>query len=544
MSQLQAERRNLSFREVKDLDKLSYALTGLPIDRDLLQQYKANLISHDEIVDQLVGSDSFVNHFAKYWTGVLGIQDVYGIYEMMLPRKTTRIEAYLGRTQDFNLFKDDSSIPRDDPASQYESKRQAVEKLEEKNAFALNYSGTVRLLFKKCGDEIVIYTNYLTGRSRRDEVRHILDNHTYTSGHHVSLPKIGDFPTLSGQDLYEARLARSLAAHRQALDIESMLHPFCNQIDDMTEEVIPFWDKGQSQPYRAAKYLLDPNRCGPDLAGCFSNQVGRFPYRIRVGADTTLEPGRIIGKTVADRRNFKEVLTGSKTVMTGSLAHFLVNKMEQNYWDQNFPGGRYPESGSLYRKADPESKDLLWVERGSEHAGVLSTYAFHATTNGRRAKANRAYEAFTCKSFSVPEGLIADPNDDNPDLTKRQYCSACHIILEPMASFFNRWPAAGRVNFEFDDAPSIRDLGTYDGKSGKGIKAYGEILANSDAFKTCSVKRAFEFLHGRKFSPGESKVLLPRYVKRFEEHDYRLAPVIKQMLGAKEFLLDQGDRRR
>lgn len=200
-------------------------------------------------------------------------------------------------------------------------------------------------------------------------------------------------------------------------------------------------------------------------------------------------------------------------------------------WDV-FPGGRYVGTGSgVWSQPSWSDLGLHWVERGEQHAGVLTTYAFQVSANGRRAKANRAFEALTCSQFTVPEGILPDPADDNPDLRHRTYCSACHRTLEPMAAFFRRWPDTGRVNYEFDGREETEDRGIFRGAEGIGVRGFAALLAESEAFEDCQIQRGFEFVMGRTWTASERSVYLERLRPVYAASEKRLKPVLKALVS-------------
>ncbi|RYG60667.1 DUF1585 domain-containing protein [bacterium] len=258
-----------------------------------------------------------------------------------------------------------------------------------------------------------------------------------------------------------------------------------------------------------------------------------------VGYDISMEPGYIISHVVAEDKPFSEVVTSPSTIMTGTYAYFLAGQ-GKDLW-ANFPGGGIADiSNPIFNPGDRTDRKHHWVNRSAAHAGILTTPAFQILTNGRRAKANKAYETFLCKKFTVPDGAQADPSDSNPDLTKRTYCTYCHKSLEPMAAFFNRWPTTGVNNFIYDNAKDVNDTGRFNGSQGSGAIAFGKILAESDTFDDCSIRRAFEFVNGRKLSTVELENKVPAWVDSFKTSSKNLRTVIKAMVLSPEFLTPKG----
>ncbi|RYZ49694.1 MAG: DUF1585 domain-containing protein [Proteobacteria bacterium] len=253
-----------------------------------------------------------------------------------------------------------------------------------------------------------------------------------------------------------------------------------------------------------------------------------------------MEPGYLISHTVAENKPFTDILTTQSTIMTGTFGYFMAGR-GKGFWSR-WPGGSIADANhAIFTAPKVLDRKHYWINRNASHAGVLTTQAYQIITNGRRAKANRTYETFLCKKFTVPDGAQADPADANPDLTKRTYCSYCHKSLEPMAAFFNRWPDTGNINYQYDNNKDPKnDTGRYNGMEGKGAAAFGKILAESDGFDECSIRRAFEFVNGRKMGFVEHDNILPGYLENFRAEQKNLRKVIKAMVLSPDFLAPKG----
>src|SRR4029453_1417299 len=80
-----------------------------------------------------------------------------------------------------------------------------------------------------------------------------------------------------------------------------------------------------------------------------------------------------------------------------------------------------------------------WVtiaDRGAHAAGIMTMPIFLLKYGTRRQRAHAVYSAFLCKDFG-PTNVKLQPSQE-PDLTKRPGCAACHPRLEPMAAYFTR----------------------------------------------------------------------------------------------------------
>jgi hypothetical protein len=240
-------------------------------------------------------------------------------------------------------------------------------------------------------------------------------------------------------------------------------------------------------------------------------------YLADVTQGVTEEPGRIISTIIAERGDFRNILTETKTRLTGPMESFFLSNVGRSLLNQ-LPPGTFRQGTDGPWNLDPGAgmrKTHRWVERGAGHAGVMTTWAFQQFTNGYRAKANRVYEAFLCQRFVIPPGVI-ESNVESDDLLVRQPCASCHVHLEPMASFFRRWEIEG-VNYAYDASRSAdgRFLVSGEWKNGKDARDLGEIVSNDPRFAECAAHRAFEFMMNRGPTEFERQRLLASITRSF-----------------------------
>jgi hypothetical protein len=267
------------------------------------------------------------------------------------------------------------------------------------------------------------------------------------------------------------------------------------------------------------------NRCGSNLENCW--EAGG-EYLAEVAEAISLEPAAIIGKTIQDEDKFRQVLLTNRGATNWVFKNYLENENKGAGLLRNTPGG-YGDISKV-KNLPQDSKVFKWVSHKNNFGtGVSSTIAFHRATNGRRAKVNKLMQTFMCSDFKVPEGNIF-VEDDNPDLTKRQYCAYCHRTLEPMAQLFGKWPKLGSTQYEYKAAGQAK--GQFLGVFGDGEKDLGKIMADSNQFKGCSVSRGFNFLFGRNMSKKEMRDIAPELIKQFES-DENLWTVLKMIIKYK-----------
>jgi hypothetical protein len=489
---------DVDLAKVRQAEKISIALTGQPLNAALRAKVVKEQITLDALADQLSMSPEFIEYFAQYWTRVLGMQSPIDMYSQaglsigtnwngVGPNDETRLNVdYLKRYLD---------------ARRTSSPEIVVAACPDGPLLVWNGANNMIPIFDKAANEGMSFTK----------------------------------PILDGTQSLWAEL----------LTIAKDSYTTCT--DTTTVQVKPWWDPegvtidsryDSAASYRTTRKLLE--RCGPAMIKCTIGADRRYDRFIdEVDRDVSLEPAYIISHTVAENKPFASILTTQDTIMTGRYGYFLANQGQATL--KNYPGQTLQDiNHKIFTSPSAIDAKHYWIKRGSLHAGLLTTPAFQIITNGRRAKANRAFETFLCKKFTVPDGAQADPSDANPDLTKRAYCSYCHRTLEPMAAFFNKWPNVGTTAYIYNGSQMVDDTGRFNGLQGTGAAAFGKILSESEGFDECSIKRAFEFLNGRKMSYFEAENRLAPLVADFKASEKNLRLVIKAMVLSPEFLSPKG----
>ena len=104
-----------------------------------------------------------------------------------------------------------------------------------------------------------------------------------------------------------------------------------------------------------------------------------------------------------------------------------------------------------------------------------------------------------------------------------------------MADFFLKWPDIGEGNYGYNQDETIIAEGQYEGQTGEGIKDFGNLVSQSETFAPCAVKRNFEFLHGREMTNTEENNILDTYSKLLIKNNFKMKPVLLNMIKAKAF---------
>jgi hypothetical protein len=295
--------------------------------------------------------------------------------------------------------------------------------------------------------------------------------------------------------------------------------------------IAPYWN-----PQANVKVCPDVDAeayCGANLGRCYPDG-SKYAQDVKYAA--TMEPGVMAAKIVVEDRSWDELLTTTRGVVNGPMADF-IRRFGDVYLEVQ-PAGSYPQrtTDPTFTSADPTDGDgWAWVERGPGHAGVLTSVAFHRSTNGWRAKANRSLQVFLCREFVASDASVPEPSDE-PDLTKKPYCKQCHVVLEPMAQFFAQWPNVGNDNnYYFDRQHPEQASGSFNGVAGVGTADFAQILTHMDDYDQCAIKRAFKFVTGRVMTRQEVQTLLPSLNERFVGGGKKLFPVMELIMGSPAF---------
>ncbi len=490
--------------ELRQAEKIALTLTGEPLSGDLRSKFVKGEIELEEIVDSVGQSPAFIEYYAQFWTRTIGVQSPLDAYQL---------ESREGRSvEDQDNYAGVDRLTDDCPVRNVENLQKWIDN-------RINKLPRIQVR-TDCEDapRIEVYSDFTDYPQTQRAV------------------EAGVGP--DGNPILPGTAPLWLKAWTE------IVKPARAHCDDDSVIMKVWWDPATVRAhakYKNAKgYRVPPwvlKQCGPMLAKCGINEAPKVDtYMDEVNRDMSMEAGYLIAHTVAENKPFTDILTTPNTIFTGTYAYFMGQGRGKILWG-NFPGGKITDQAKpIFTSGNLLDNKHYWVNRGELHAGVLTTPIYHAVTNGRRAKANRVYETFLCRKFVVPAGANPDPSDANPDLTKRAYCSYCHRSLEPMAAFFNKWPATGSVNYLYENDPKVNDSGRFDGESGSGAVALGKILAQSVDFEDCSVKRAFEFANGRKMTATEANNLLNDYRGTLLKSGMNMRALLKSMVLSSDFL--------
>lgn len=221
-------------------------------------------------------------------------------------------------------------------------------------------------------------------------------------------------------------------------------------------------------------------------------------------------------------------------------------------------------------------------------AGLLTTRSFmfsHAVAGTNRRPVEFAFRQFMCAPLddwadtTASDARIGRDIDRFPggDHNKFQTsCKGCHTVMDGFRGAFAKWHVDGNtvINFDAAGTSSVRNFtngvvnkmnannsvfpagfvtrdnsfvnnargpanqsqfgwrGAAD--QGFGVKAFGEMLANSSRFSECMVKRAFEAVCRRPLNFADHSAFIKDQARRFETQSYNMKKLFQMVALSKE----------
>ena len=518
------------------LERLALVLTGRLPDPVVLSDYMSGKKTLLESARYLRDTEAFEGHLSHYYQEVLKIiqpLDFLNIYTFPLYMEIDEFHDMSSRNSrikaDYQLAGGETYVFKDVIKGDHETIMRYVDRLKNSSKFNREKRNKVSVFLKYNSATETYFMGLFQGKW--SEIVQVLESkEEYT-------PLLRTFNS---------------AQHCEGIEIE----------------VTPYWS---DTPVKACPSTIDNQYCGIGLQDCFpypTTNLNADPnnnYRNKIAAALTLEPSRMIAKTVREGKKYSSIMTTSKGLVNGYLLHYLKNfdpifrkkyQRHRHFRDNERTSENriiyatqpndYPSIANALPEVKLTDEKYYWVERGGDHhAGILTTFAFHRATNGRRAKANKARSALLCRDFADPPDAVADSSDTRP-LDKRAYCKDCHKFLEPLAKFFYRYPDTGNDNNYFYDYTLMQQTSSYVdvhcgfgcAKQGDGVKGLANIIINHEqdnAFKVCAIRRAFEFIIHKAMTSEQEKLLIPTYLKLYDEQQENLWMVMEAIIGSQAF---------
>jgi hypothetical protein len=249
--------------------------------------------------------------------------------------------------------------------------------------------------------------------------------------------------------------------------------------------------------------------CGSDLSRCFieyenqqeavNAELGTteiFDSRFSVVKSLSKQSAGIATAVVVANYPYTKILEPGLTAVDGAIAHFY---RQQHHFDLDkvSPPQELLDIVSTLSLTDTRYR-LVYTGNSYEQGGVLTTFGWLRRYEKNRTRANQLYERLLCRQFTseLPAVFPADPGN----LRTTPGCSGCHATLDPLSDFFNSWGEGGELYTGQKSSIST----TFGGQTGSYISDLANIIRNDNAFGTCQVQNAWEYLMGRGFYREEA----------------------------------------
>jgi hypothetical protein len=284
------------------------------------------------------------------------------------------------------------------------------------------------------------------------------------------------------------------------------------------------------------------------------NKAAR-PAHLWMLSQLAQEPVRFIDQVLLDDRDFRDVLVSRGTMVNGPLALFYRTLASARCCEDGTALGYVDPEPLFDPSAAPTSLAPVNVEhwqpvadRGPHAAGIVTMPVFLRKYGSARQRAHAIYGAFLCKEFRAERATLAASNE--PDLTKRPGCRACHIKLEPMAAYFARvadqdWtylpakffptarcgvPGAPACKHFYDPAlTTLRYAHTAPNHAYLGPSGFARDVAASPDLAPCVVERVGASLLGRPLRDSE-RAWRDGLAKLFVDGGYRMRALVRAIV--------------
>lgn len=249
--------------------------------------------------------------------------------------------------------------------------------------------------------------------------------------------------------------------------------------------------------------------CGSDLSRCFiqyhneaealNAELGTteiFDSRFAVVKSLSKQSAGIATAVVVANYPYTKILEPGLTAVDGAIAHFY---RQTHHFDLAKLNTSQALIDTVNRVSLTDTKFRL-VNTGEsyEQAGVLSTFGWLRRYEKNRTRANQLYERLLCRKFTseLPRVFPQDPGN----LRETPGCMGCHATLDPLADFFLSWGEGG----DLYTGQKTSTTTSFGGQTGSYVSDLANIIRNDNAFGTCQVENAWEWLMGRGFYRDEA----------------------------------------
>jgi hypothetical protein len=253
--------------------------------------------------------------------------------------------------------------------------------------------------------------------------------------------------------------------------------------------------------------------CGGDLSHCFidyfnnnaakSSELGAteiFDSQTAIVKSLSKQSAGIAAAVVAGGYPYTKILEPGLTAVDGAVAHLYKQRA---HFDLSKLNISERTMGIVENMKLNHTRFQLIYTRSSdqyEQAGVLSSFGWLRRYEKNRTRANQLYNRLLCRKFTaeLPRVFPQDPGN----LRTTPGCMGCHSTLDPLADFFTMWGEGG----ELYNGTKTGVTSTFAGRTGSSLSDLADIIRSDNAFGTCAVESAWEWLMGREFYHNEANL--------------------------------------
>lgn len=273
----------------------------------------------------------------------------------------------------------------------------------------------------------------------------------------------------------------------------------------------------------------------------FSVPNGGLPYKQSDGSQYNAVANLIMGY-VRDGVDARQLLTGKDQYDEVGGGEF------------RFPSGNHAISAAEFLmdhgRFDRKEQDLKSNAVGLFTTGSWAQEAFTAGTNRRAVQ--MALQTFLCRpiesfmNFGISDNWVRRDVDRHPGgvyKTYRSRCIGCHSGMDALGGAFAKYNVSDfqlyyhpnvvpKMNQNADVFPAgrpVRDdswenywVPSSPIKKGKGLREFGEMLAQSDEFPVCMAKTVYEKLCATSSESEEAQKAITQASRVFAENDFQL----------------------
>ena len=251
--------------------------------------------------------------------------------------------------------------------------------------------------------------------------------------------------------------------------------------------------------------------CGSDLSRCFikynnqneakSSEFGAteiFDSSVAIVKSLSRQSAGLAAAVVISGYPYTKVLEPGLTAIDGAVAHLYRQVQHFDLGKMSIPG-RVLDIANATNLAHTHYQ-LVYTGSANayEQGGVLSSFGWLRRYEKNRSRANQLYQRLLCRQFTaqLPRVFPQDPGN----LRTTPGCMGCHSTLDPLADFFKVWGEGGGLY----DGHGATVTSSFGGKDGTNLSDLANIIRGDNAFGTCTVEKAWNWMMGRDFYHGEA----------------------------------------